>query len=208
MFSFGSLFRKSHERYALHINQECLFRMATLLNDKALIKMLGVVIQDGDQSCIRPNSYIVRLGKTGEFLNVGKEFQLGGAKKGIKLQPGHSVAVTAFETLDFRREAVHKLYPDSDLHGILSPTTDLSREGLVASTTQIDAGYYGTLNWTITNTSNGERRFLYKERIFRLIIFRLDDGEVPGKLYAGDYQGEEGYVRSRRTGPPVGMKET
>ncbi|MCK4787221.1 MAG: hypothetical protein KAV87_25905, partial [Desulfobacteraceae bacterium] len=71
----------------------------------------------------------------------------------------------------------------------------------------VDAGYHGTLNWTVTNTSNEERRFIYKERLFRLTIFKLEPGETPIKPYDGDYQNQKGYVRSRRKGAPVGMRE-
>lgn len=181
--------------------------MATLLSDTELKKLIGSVILHGDQESIRPNSYVLRLGPDGEFINTGKGFQLGDKKRGIVVPPGHSVGVTAFETIDFRRETVHKLYPEHDLHGLISPTTDLSREGIVAPTTQVDAGYYGTLNWTLTNTSSEERRFVFQERLFRLTIFRLERGETPAHLYAGDYQSQTGYVRSRRLGPPVGMKE-
>src|SRR5207248_3255556 len=34
-----------------------------------------------------------------------------------------------------------------------------------------------------------------------------EHGEVPLKLYEGEYQGQEGYVRSQRKGPPVGMRD-
>ena len=129
-------------------------------------------------------------------------------KKGIKVSPGHSVALTAFETIDFRRETLSEIYPNNDLHAIISPTTDLSREGIVAPSTHVDSGFYGTLNWTITNTSNEERRFLFKEKLFRMVIFRLEKDERPDKLYEGDYQGETGYVRSQRKGAPAGMKES
>jgi deoxycytidine triphosphate deaminase len=182
--------------------------MATLLSDKDLFKLIGKVIIDGDPSYIRPNSYVLRLGKTGEFLNADKEFELGSKKKGIKVSPGHSVALTAFETIDFRRETLSAIFPDNDLHAIISPTTDLSREGIVAPSTHIDSGYYGTLNWTITNTSNEERRFLLKEKLFRMVVFKLEKDERPDKLYEGDYQGETGYVRSQRKGAPVGMKDS
>lgn len=181
--------------------------MATLLSDADLKKLIGTVILDGDASCIRPNSYILRLGEAGEFLNSGKEFELGKKKKGIRVQPGHSVAVTALETVDFRRETVHKLFPDCDLHAFISPTTDLSREGIGAATTQIDAGYHGTLNWTISNTSSQERRFIFQERLFRLTIFKLAEGETPEQIYSGDYQGQLGYVRSQRKGAPTGMRD-
>src|SRR6266542_2085425 len=157
--------------------------MATILNDTELKKLIGTVIIDGDITSIRPNSYVLRLGNEGEFLNAGKTFELGKSKKGIRISPGHSVAVTALETIDFRPATVQKLYPGCALHAFISPTTDLSREGIVAPTTQIDAGYNGTLNWTITNSSNEERRFLYGERLYRLTILKLEAGEVPVKPY-------------------------
>lgn len=182
--------------------------MAVILNDKEIENLIDKVIIDGDTSCIRPNSYILRLGAKGEFLNTGKEFSLGKEKKGIRVPPGHSVGLTAYETLDFRRDAVHLIYPDHDLHGIVSPTTDLSREGIVAPTTQVDAGYHGTLNWTISNTSNEERRFIYQEQLFRLMIIKLAEGETPDRVYDGAYQDQTGYVRSRRSGAPVGMKDS
>jgi deoxycytidine triphosphate deaminase len=182
--------------------------MATILNDAELKRLLGAVITNGDPSSIRPNSYVLRLGDEGEFLNATKEFTLGKSKKGIRVSPGHSVAITSLETIDFRPVTVEKIYPGCALHAILSPCTDLSREGIVAPTTQIDAGYHGTLNWTITNTSNQERRFLQKERIYRITILKLEAGEVPLKCYDGSYQGQTGYVRSRRTGAPVGMRDS
>jgi len=181
--------------------------MPTILSDREISRLLGTVIVDGDAGCIRPNAYVLRLGSKGEFLNAGKEFDIGTKKKGLRIQAGHSVGVTAYETLDFRRDTVNKIYPGHDLHAIVSPTTDLSREGIVAPTTQVDAGFYGTLNWTFTNTSSEERRFIHKERIYRITIYRLEEGETPEHLYAGDYQEQTGYVRSRRTGAPVGMKE-
>lgn len=182
--------------------------MATILNDVEIKRLLGTVIVAGDPSCIRPNAYVLRLGSAGEFLNTGKEFELGPKKKGLKIQAGHSVGVTALETLDFRRDTVHEIYPGHDLHAIVSPTTDLSREGIVAPTTQVDAGFHGTLNWTFANTSSDERRFVHKERIYRITIFKLDPGETPATLYTGDYQSQTGYVRSRRSGAPVGMKDS
>src|SRR6266851_2215620 len=182
--------------------------MAKILNDVEMKALLGKVIVDGDPACIRPNAYVLRLGSVGEFLNTGKEFEIGTKKKGLRIQPGSSVGVTAYETLDFRREVVHQIYPGRDLHGIVSPTTDLSREGIVAPTTQVDAGFHGTLNWTFTNTSSEERRFVFKERIYRITIYRLEEGETPEHLYTGDYQSQTGYVRSKRTGAPVGMKDS
>ncbi len=183
--------------------------MAELLNDKEITKLLGSVIENGDQTCVRPNSYVLRLGSAGEFHTTGKQFELGSGpndKKGIIVSPGQSVALTALETIDFTREVVKQHFPDCDLHGIVSPTTDLQREGVVAPTTQVDAGYRGTLNWTLSNSSSEERRFVFGERLFRLSILKLAEGERPDALYQGAYQNREGYVRSERKGAPTGMR--
>ena len=194
---------------AYHSHVKSNWAMATILNDDELKKLItGNVISGGDASCIKPNSYALRLGEHGEFLNSGKEFKLGSSKKGIKVQPGHSVALTALEIIDFRSETVRKLYPNCDLHAFISPLTDLSREGIVAPTTQVDVGYHGTLNWTITNTSNDVRSFMIEEKLFRLTIFKLEPGETPTNPYKGDYQSKTGYIRSQRRGAPVGMKES
>ena len=129
-------------------------------------------------------------------------------KEALNSSRGHAIGITSLETIDFRPETVEGIYPGCNLHGILSPTTDLSREGIMAATTQIDAGYRGTLNWTMTNNSNKETQFLYGEKIYRLTIFLLEEGEKPEKLYAGDYQEKIGYIRSQRKGAPQGMRET
>ena len=115
--------------------------------------------------------------------------------------------MTALETIDFTRETVQQHFPECDLHAFISPTTDLQRESVSAPTTQVDAGYRGTLNWTLTNTSSEERRFVRKERLFRLTILKLAEGERPDDLYEGSYQNREGYVRSERSGAPVGMRQ-
>ncbi len=181
--------------------------MATLLNDKEIKGLLGTVIVDGKEECVRPNSYILRLGSHGEFTNTSKIFELG-RNQGIDLHPGHIVHVTSLETIDFSAQTIEKLYPGCNLHGFLSPTTDLSREGLTVASTQVDAGFHGTLNWTINNHSAISSRFCYAEKLFRLTIFRLHDDEKPQSLYQGDYQNKTGLVRSERKGPPVGMRDS
>jgi hypothetical protein len=168
--------------------------------------LIGTVILDGDPRSIRPNCYVVRLGKEGEFLNVQKQFTLGHKTKGLKLPPGHSVALTARETLDFRPETVGRVFEGHALHALVTPTTDLAREGLVTPTGQIDSGYHGTLNFTVTNTSGEERMFLYEERLIRIIFFLLSQDEMPEAHYEGDYHQQIGYVRSKRKGPPAGMR--
>jgi deoxycytidine triphosphate deaminase len=179
-----------------------------LLSDTEIRRLIGTVILDGDPTCIRPNAYVMRLGAKGEFLNTGKDFDIGHGKRGLRIQPGHSVGVTAFETLDSSRETVHKIYPDEDLHAIVSPTTDLSREGVVAPTTAVDAGFKGTLNWTFTNTASEERKFVFKERIYRITIYRLKEGERPEGLYTREtIKNKQDMSVQEEAAPPVGMKD-
>ena len=49
----------------------------------------------------------------------------------------------------------------------------LSREGIVAQTTQVDAGFYGTLNWTFTNTSATSVSFVLRSEFIALLSFVL-----------------------------------
>lgn len=183
--------------------------MATILNDQEIEKLLGSIIVHGEKAFIRPNSYILRIGKSGEYLNTNKKFTIGVDEKtgGIKIPPGHSVGLTSYEDIDFTRETVHKIFPGNDLHALITPTTDLSREGIVAPATQIDAGWNGTLNWTLANTSNKERRYLYKTKVFRMTIIKLSNDEIPLNPYDGDYQKQFGYVKSKRFDAPTGMED-
>lgn len=180
--------------------------MASILNDTELKKLLGTVIVNGTEGSIRSNSYVIRLGRSGEFINSGKSFELS-ENKGIKLPSGHSVGVTSVEILDFSKETVNKIFPNQALHGLLTPTTDLSREGVVVAATQVDAGFKGTLCWTLTNTGSQERSYVYGERLFKLTIFKLDESEIPVNFYNGTYQNQIDYLRSCRKGAPVGMRD-
>lgn len=182
--------------------------MAIILSDKEIKKLIEYkIIIDGNDDCVRPNAYMLRLGKKAEYTHIHKEFDISGNKSGIKLPMGNSIHITSHEKIDFRREVVHKLYPKCDLLAYMSPITDLSREGIITQTTQIDAGFYGVINWTINNTSHNENEFFYKERLYRLTIFKLENGEeIPITPYQGHYQGQEGIVHSKRQGAHKGMK--
>ena len=169
-----------------------------ILNDAEIKKLIGAVIIDGNESCIRSNAYILRLGAEGKICKTGKQLKLSNRKKkGIAIPQGHSVGIVALETLDFRTEIVREIYPENDLCGSLWPTRDLSQKGIVAPTTHIDAGYMGTLNWTLTNTANVERCYSYGQRICRLSIFKLEVDETPEFPYEGDDGYNTGLVRSR-----------
>jgi deoxycytidine triphosphate deaminase len=203
------LFIIHHSLVSLNLNKGNKL-LATILNDVELRKLLGTIIIRGDEKCLRPNSYILRVGTSGEYLNTSKAFDIDekGKKKGISIPPGHSVGLISHEDIDFRREIVQKIFPNCDLHAFITPTTNLSREGIVAPATQIDAGWNGTLNWTVVNTSNQDRRYLHKSKVFRMTVLKLtEDNEIPENPYDGHYQGQFGYVKSKRRGAPVGMSE-
>lgn len=182
--------------------------MAKILNDTEIKKLIKHNIIKGDEACIRSNAYILRLGAKGEYTHIGKEFDISGVKKGFKLPTGNSVAIISYEQIDFRRETVHQLYPKCDLFAYMSPITDLSREGIATHTTVIDSGYHGVINWTFNNTSNKENEFIYKENLYKLVVFKLEGGEeIPEHPYQGNYQNQTGIVRSKRQGAPKGMRE-
>ncbi|BBB24439.1 hypothetical protein CVFO_1384 [Isorropodon fossajaponicum endosymbiont JTNG4] len=148
--------------------------MAKTLNDIELKKLIdNNIIINGDESRVRSNAYILRLAAKGEYMHIGKEFDISKHKEGFKLPTGNSVAIMSFETLDFRRDAVHKLYPKCDLFTYMFPVTDLSREGIVTNSTVVDPGYHGVINWTFNNISNKENEFLYQERIYRLVVLEV-----------------------------------
>lgn len=186
--------------------------MATILNDKEIKKLIdsGIII-NGLKENVQANSYVATLGDSGEFLNFDDEgFELDGNKKvGIRVDPGHCVGVISNEILNLEKEVVQELYPKCAIHAIITPTTSLMREGIVASSTQVDAGFYGTLNWTLTNTSSITRKYQLGTKIFRITFFKLHKKEeVPEEFYDGEYNRETGYVRSQRVSTHEGIKET
>ncbi len=180
--------------------------MARILSDSELKKLIGKVIIDGDEHSLRPNSYVVRLGSEGRFLSTGTRFKLSQGQA-VKIRPGETVAITSLETLDLKQGTVDEIYKGKQLHGFLSPTTDLSREGIVAPSTQVDAGFEGTLNWTLVNMSVADIPFMLGAGVYRLTLFLLDGNEIPSKLYEGYYQGKTGFVPSQRPNLPMGFDD-
>ena len=81
-----------------------------ILGNTEIKKLIGKVIIDGDETCVRRNAYILRLGPEGGHQNTGKEIESGKQSKGVVIPQGHSVEVVALETLDFRLETIRELY--------------------------------------------------------------------------------------------------
>jgi deoxycytidine triphosphate deaminase len=159
--------------------------MTRILSDTEIERLLGTVIVDGDKECIQANSYMLRLGGEGESFHNEKGLCRGKDNKALGIAPGHSTALTAYETINFKRDVVHAVFPGCELHAIVIPSTDFAWERIIAPTTQVDAGYRGALSWTIKNTSYFERKFSYQEKLFRLFIFVKSSSEVPNKIYGG-----------------------
>ena len=90
-------------------------------------RILGTVIKDGAETSVRPNSYVLwwdRLGNSSPREGVQPRDEPG-KKKGIRVSPRESVALTAREGIDFTRKTVQEHFPECDLHAFMSPTTDL-----------------------------------------------------------------------------------
>lgn len=176
--------------------------MARLLNDEDLKKLLGTVILNGLEDCIRGNSYRLRLGNEFRYTGETELLRFSDNKRAFLLPQFMSVGICSLETVDFRRETVDKLFPGKNLHAIMTPTSDLHREGIVAPTTQVDAGWFGLLTWQLANLAPNPNTFKHKEEIYRITIFLLDENEIPKKLYDGAHNCADGLGQTKRPGLP------
>jgi hypothetical protein len=88
---------------------------------------------------------------------------------------------------------------------LITPTTTMMREGIMQSSTKVDPGFVGTLNWGIRNSSIRDFIIGYGEPIFKLTFFLLEGDENPEVLYGyrpdDRYQNTDGIRRSTRTIP-------
>lgn len=180
--------------------------MAKILADREIRKLIGTVIQHADDARINPNGLEVRLGRHVLFQSTGEEKELG-TDMFLKVLPGESVLISSYEIFDFRAETVHALFPDHSLMALITPTTTMMREGIMQSSTKIDSGFVGTLNWGIRNSSIKDFILGFGEPIFKLTLFLLDRDESPEVQYGGRdkdrYQGTEGIASSARRVPAV-----
>ena len=178
--------------------------MPKILPDKDIRRLLGVLILDADEERINPNGIEIRLGKHVRFHSTDEEMELGPGKF-LKVRPGELVTITSYERFDFRRPAIHKVFPGCDLMALVTPTTTMMREGILQTATKVDSGWHGVLNWSLRNSSIKDFTLGFKEPIFKLTLFLLEDGEIPEVPYgerSGDkYQNSEGIVHSHRTVP-------
>lgn len=179
-------------------------RVAKILPDKDIRKLLGTVIENADERRINPNGIEIRLGKHVFFQSTDEDQELGPGLY-LKVLPGESVIISSFERFDFSQETVSKVFPDCDIMALITPTTTMMREGIMQSSTKVDSGWKGTLNWGLRNSSIRDFILGYGEPIFKLTFFLLEKDETPEIPYgerAGDrYQSTEGIARSTRSIP-------
>lgn len=178
--------------------------MADILSDRQLSKLIGKVIIDGDPDLLSPNGIKLRLGRHVFFHSTEEEFKLEEGKY-LQIKPGETISFSSFERIDFSRETIEKIFPNSSLMALVTPTTTMMREGISNVATKVDAGFKGVLNWSLRNGSSKDAILKYKEEMFKLMIFKLTGDENPEKVYGdseGDtYQDTEGINYSKRTIP-------
>ena len=178
--------------------------MAKILPDSDIRKLIGTVILNGEGDRINPNGIEIRIGVHVLFHSTDEEKELGPGMF-LKIRPGETVTISSYETFDFTREAIHKIFPGCDFMALITPTTTMMREGIMQSATKVDSGWKGTLNWGLRNSSVKDFILGYGEPIFKLTIFLLEQGEIPeipyGEREEDKYQNAQGVVRSARKIP-------
>jgi deoxycytidine triphosphate deaminase len=180
------------------------FKMAKILADKDIRKLLGSVVLGTDDVPINPNGLEVRLGRQVLFQSTGEQKEMSEGMF-LRVLPGESVLISSYESFDFSVDTIQKIFPACSLMAFITPTTTMMREGILQSSTKVDAGFRGTLNWGIRNSSIREFILGFREPIFKLTICLLEGDEVPEVDYGGRdtdrYQGTEGIAASTRRVP-------
>ena len=126
--------------------------MATILADKEIRKLIGMVLIGADENNINPNGIELRLGKHVHFHSTSEENELGPGLF-LKVSPGETVTISSMEQIDFSRPTVQTVLPNAMLMGFITPTTTMMREGISQVATKVDAGFRGFLNWGLRNGS-------------------------------------------------------
>jgi deoxycytidine triphosphate deaminase len=179
-------------------------RMAKILADRDIRRLISSVLLNADENLINPNGIELRLGKDVVFHSTGEEAQLGPGLF-LKVNPGESVVISSLEFIDFKADTVRRILPRCMLMGFITPTTTMMREGISQVATKIDAGFRGNLNWGLRNGSTRDLILRYGEPIFKLTIFELAENETPEIAYGhrpnDSYQDTEGIRRSTRSIP-------
>jgi len=178
--------------------------VATILPDREIKALIGKVIVNGSEECVRVNSYEVRLGHKAHFDSTGEEMDIPDGHF-LEIEPGDFVSVESFEKLDLRLATLESIGKPSGVFAWITPTTTMMREGFLFASTKVDAGYRGTLNWGIRNSSIKPIRLKQGERLFKLTLIELNPDEKPEKFYGehkeDHYQDTSGIRESARMIP-------
>jgi len=178
--------------------------MAKILADHEIKKLFSTVLIDAEEKYLNPNGIELRLGKDVRFYSTGEEKELEDGFF-MKVSPGETVLISSYEKIDFHQETINKIFPNSMLMGLITPTTTMMREGIVQASTKIDAGFRGALNWALRNNSTKDLIIQQGEPIFKLTIFLLKENEIPeipyGERDRDSYQDTKGIIRSVRNIP-------
>lgn len=178
--------------------------MANVLPDREIKRLLGSAILDGSEGCIRINSYEVRLGHRAKFDSTAEEVNIPTGHF-LEIEPGDFVTVESLESFDFSLPTLEQLGKQNGIFAWITPTTTMMREGFLFASTKVDAGYKGHLNWGIRNSSVKTVKLQQGERLFKLTLIELSEGERPDKFYGEDrqdqYQGTAGIRDSARMIP-------
>lgn len=160
-------------------------------------------IQPCRRENVRSASYDLRLGPEYHFSSPSKVSKLRRAKvtqlsdgrdEQIVLGPNQVVVVSCLE----------KVCMPKDMVGHLTLKQDILLQGLImASQSQIDAGYEGWIYPLLYNLTDGEVSLQLGKSIIRLELVRL--AEATDRPYEGDYQ-EQKLARSLRR--PIGSSLT
>jgi deoxycytidine triphosphate deaminase len=168
--------------------------MATVLPDREIRCLIGKVIINGSEDCIRVNSYEVRLGHKAHFDSTGEEVAIPEGHF-LEIEPGDFVSV----------ESLEKQGKPSGVFAWITPTTTMMREGFLFASTKVDAGYKGNLNWGIRHSSVKTIRLRQGERLFKLTLIELGPEAKPDKFYGehrdDHYQDTDGIRESSRMIP-------
>jgi len=175
--------------------------MADILPDHAIQRLLGHSLVHGDIDCVKANTYELRLGAKARFRNTDERVELKDGEY-LEVAAGEIVDLTSYEVIDFRAETVDEVFPGKSLMGLLTTRTTLMREGISFTSTKIDPGWLGTLDWVFKNHDFRPVLLPYKERLVNMIIFQLQAGERPdyeyGKRATDSYQGSSGLQPTAR----------
>ncbi|MGH9816712.1 MAG: hypothetical protein ACRD6I_11595 [Candidatus Acidiferrales bacterium] len=124
--------------------------MAKILADHQIRNLLGSAILNASPDCVRSNSYELRLGKKVRFDSTSEEFDIPDGHF-LEIPAGEFITIASLEKLDFSREALDALQRKSQITALITPTTTMMREGFLFTTTRVDPGFRGVLNWGMLN---------------------------------------------------------